>query len=108
LLNEYVVNYPIVLFDREFKQSATYIYSGCFNTGNNFSIIESEDFRVLVLKTKSKPGVKARALSSFLNAAIRYQIEETLGDEKTYGDLCKRFKERLSLDGPVLRPIVAS
>jgi hypothetical protein len=73
-----------------------------------YDILEHAGHRLLVLRCESPDDIKRSAVDSFLGIRLEALVRTNVGDEKHYGAIYQRFKERIRLPETYVDPLLSS
>jgi Putative capsular polysaccharide synthesis protein len=73
-----------------------------------YDVLECAGHRLLVLRWESPDDIKRSAVDSFLGIHLEDLVCTNVGDEKHYGAIYQRFKERIRLPETYVDGLLAS
>ena len=102
-------SYTLNWFDTEFKAFTEFdIYSHPFNQSRGYSIYETEEFDLLVIKLEMLSAIFQEALEEFADIKLPKLLLANTTQEKPSSTLARNFKEVYSMEPERARQIYAS
>jgi hypothetical protein len=96
--SKYKHNIPLDWFDTEFKVSTGVdIYKFPFNKKKGYQIIESGNFRILLIKSEINDNIKEQVIEGFFKfskGSVKIKRSNS-GISKSYSNLYSEFKEKI-------------
>jgi Putative capsular polysaccharide synthesis protein len=84
------------------------VFARPFPHHRGYDILEHAGHRLLVLRCESPDDVKRSAVDSFLGIHLEDLVRTNVGNEKHYGAIYQRFKERIRLPETYVDPLLSS
>ena len=108
-LDNYYHDIPLCWFNEQLLEPfGIDVFARPFPHHRGYDILECAGHRLLVLRCESPDDIKRSAVESFLGIHLDNLVRTNVGDEKHYGTIYQRFKERIRLPDTYVDHLLSS